>query len=71
MANNDSTDREEPSKCVEILVLTLKNGGNDKSVCNRVIAIINEKKNRNIGRKNIYYEINYLSSVRSLSGFVI
>ena len=35
---------EEPSKCVEILVLTLKNGGNDKSVCNRVIAIINEKK---------------------------
>ena len=40
MANNDSTDREEPSKCVEIHVLTLKNGGNDKSVCNRVIAII-------------------------------
>lgn len=70
MANNDSTDREEPSKCVEILVLTLKNGGNDESVCNRVIAIINKKKT-NIGRKNIYYEINYLSSVRSLSGFVI
>ena len=40
MANNDSKNREEPSKCVEILVLTLKNGGNDKSVCNRVIAII-------------------------------
>ena len=55
---------------MEILVLTLKNGGNDKSVCNRVIAII-KKKNRNIGRKNIYHEINYLSSVRSLSGFVI
>ena len=69
MANNDSTDREEPSKCLEILVLTLKNGGNDKSVCNRVIAII--KKTRNIGRKNIYHEINYLGSVRSLSGFVI
>ena len=44
MANNDSTDREEPSECVEILVLTLKNGGNDESVCNRVIAIINKKK---------------------------
>ena len=43
MANNDSTDREEPSKCVEIFVLTLKNGGNDKSVCNRVIAIIKKK----------------------------
>ena len=40
MANNDSKNREEPSKCVEILVLTLKNVDNDKSVCNRVIAIM-------------------------------
>ena len=53
-------------------MLTLKNGGNDKSVCNRVIAIINKKKKTEIlVEKNIYYEINYLSSVRSLSGFVI
>ena len=44
MANNDSKNREEPSKCVEILVLTLKNGGNDKSVCNRVIPIMKKIK---------------------------
>ena len=69
MAKNDSNNREEPSKCLEILVLTLKNGDNDKSVCNRVIS--DNEKNTNIDRKNFYYDINYLSSVRSLSGFII